>query len=58
MPNYFKTALYFEERANGTRRQDERERLLAVARKYRELAVDKLRPKRPNGPPSVANDRT
>ena len=58
MSNYFKIALYFEERANRTRRQDERERLLAVARKYRELAVDKLRPKRTNSPLSVENDRT
>jgi hypothetical protein len=39
MPNYISTALYFEDRAKRARHQKERERLLAVARKYRDLAT-------------------
>ena len=34
-----KTATYFEDRARRTRQNDKRERLLAVALKYRERAA-------------------
>jgi hypothetical protein len=34
-----KTAAYFEDRARRTRQSEERERLLAVASKYRERAA-------------------
>jgi hypothetical protein len=43
MPTYLKTALYFEDRAKRTRHEEERERLLAVARRYRGLATHESR---------------
>jgi hypothetical protein len=36
---FLKTAAYFEDRARRTRQNDKRERLLAVALKYRERAA-------------------
>jgi hypothetical protein len=59
MPNYIKTALYFEDRARRTRRDEERERLIAVARKYRDLASDERQhmSESPNLQPSVETPR-
>lgn len=54
MPDHLNAALYFEGRAKRTRRREERERLLAVARKYREQAakdLSELMRETPKGPP-------
>ena len=59
MPTYLKTALYFEDRAKRTRHEGERERLLAVARKYRNLATHESRhmSESPKGPLPVETHR-
>ncbi len=59
MPNFIQTALYFEDGARRTRLDNERERLLAVARKYRDLASDERRQmsESPNVQPSVETPR-
>jgi hypothetical protein len=52
-PNHLTTALYFADRARRARSDDERDRLSAVARRYRVLAIVEGRrfilqiPKRP-----------
>jgi hypothetical protein len=39
MADYRQTALYFEDRAKRARHEDDRVRFLAVAQKYRAMAV-------------------
>jgi hypothetical protein len=61
MPTHLSAALYFEGRAKRTRGQEERGRLLAVARKYRDLAANvesQLRRATPKGPAPAAGRRS
>jgi hypothetical protein len=40
MPKYLNTALYFEGRAKRAKNADRRDRFMAAARKYRDLAAE------------------
>jgi hypothetical protein len=43
MPKYLNTALYFEGRAKRAKNADRRDRFMAAARKYRDMAAEEAK---------------